>query len=320
MKDTNIPPLYVKADSIPSAYYRALKTVHENGLILRTQYDRKNNAGEYIDPPSRDAKVMIEITDPFKQPRFPVLSYDERGKYIAEMLGVKDHLVVPYKKLLTMVKAGEEFEPTQWPYSYHQRLTAYPSSDGGTINQLEIITDKVARDPITRRAVAQTGIPEIDLFLKVDQPCLREIQLRAIEDEYGKLVLNTHVRWRSRDLYKAWGDNLIGITNLIQIEIAPRLEEKSGKEVIIGPYTEENGSLHIYGQDYTEKGMDTFFEKFPDEESFIERAWTSDVARDGLIIPELEDLKKESTWNFPQESIDLIDTLIKDYNSGKFVV
>lgn len=318
--ETIIPTLHVKADSIPSAYYRAIKTVHEDGLVLRTQYDRKNNNGEYIDPPSRDAKVMVEITDPFKQPRFPVLSYDERGKYIAEILGAKDHLVVPYNELLKMVKAGEEFEPKQWPYSYHQRLAAYPCSDGSTINQLEIIADRIAKDPITRRAVAMTGVPEIDLFLKGDQPCLREIQLRAIEDEYGRLVLNTHIRWRSRDLYKAWGDNLIGVTNLIQIEIAPRVREKSGKEVIIGPYTEENGSLHIYGQDYAEKGMNTFFEGFPDEESFIKRAWTSDMARDGLIIPELQDLKKETTWNFPQEKIDLIDRLITDYESGKFVV
>jgi hypothetical protein len=48
--------------------------------------------------------------------------------------------------------------------------------------------------------------------------------------------------WRSRDLYKAWGDNLIGITNL-QARLAARLAQKTGREVAVGPYSESNGSL-----------------------------------------------------------------------------
>ena len=38
------------------------------------------------------------------------LSYCERGKYIAEFLGAKDHLVVPYLELLSRVREGKEFE------------------------------------------------------------------------------------------------------------------------------------------------------------------------------------------------------------------
>lgn len=62
-----IPTLHVQADSIPQAHYRAMKAVWEHGLAMRTEYDRKEN-GEYIDPPSRDARVLIEITDPFAEP------------------------------------------------------------------------------------------------------------------------------------------------------------------------------------------------------------------------------------------------------------
>ena len=315
-----IPTLHITANSVPQAYYRALKKVHEEGLSIRTQYDRKDIEGNYIDPPSRDAKVMIEITDPFSQPRFPRLSYCEIGKYIAEFLGVKDHLVVPFEKLRKMVSSNKEFEATEWPYCYHQRLCAYPSSyDGKPINQLENVVDKLSKDIITRRAVVITAVPEIDLFMKQDMPCLREIQFRAIENQKGELILNTHAVWRSRDLYKAWGDNIIGITNLVQIEIADPLAKKTGRKVIVGPYSEVNGSLHIYGQDYSEKGMNKFFDINPDEDTFIKNSMTSKDAIDTRIIPELEELKKEKTWRLTERELNIIDKLIEGYKSKKFI-
>jgi hypothetical protein len=313
-----LPAFHIEARSIPEAYYDALKAVHFGGATLRTQYDRRNADGSYVDPPGKDAKVSILIRDPFAQPRFPALSYCERGKYIAEFLGAKDHLVVPYRELLKMVHAGEEFEATQWPYCYHQRLAAYPRSDGTTIDQLEVLLDKIAQDPISRRAVATTRVPEIDLFMAADMPCLSEIQLRAIEDGQGRLVLNLHAVWRSRDLYKAWGDNLIGITNL-QARLAARLAQKTGREVRVGPYSEMCGSLHLYGQDYKTKGMDKFFGRFPDSESFVRRARTSEQVRDGEIIPQLQDLLGETTWKFPSEALAMIRGLIEDYASGRFL-
>jgi hypothetical protein len=313
-----IPVFCIEAGSIPEAYYQALKAVHFGGHTLRTQYDRRNPDGGFVDPPGKDAKVTIRIRDPFAQPRFPVLSYCERGKYIAEFLGAKDHLVVPYRELVRMVQKGEEFEATQWPYCYHQRLTAYPRADGTTIDQLEMILDRLARDPITRRAAATTRVPEIDLFMAADMPCLGEIQLRAIEDGKGRFILNMHALWRSRDLYKAWGDNLIGITNL-QARLAARLAEKTGREVLVGPYSETSGSLHIYGQDYRSKGMDKFFERFPNCESFVKRAWTSEVMRDLEVIPQLEDLLMETTWKFPPAALNLIRGLIDDFRSGRFM-
>lgn len=313
-----LPVFHVEADSIPEAYYEALKAVHFGGAVMRTQYDRKDPEGNFIDPPGKDARVSIRIRDPFAQPRYPVLSYCERGKYIAEFLGAKDHLVVPYLELLRRVREGEEFEATEWPYCYHQRLAAYPRSDGSTMDQLELILDKLARDPITRRAVATTRVPEIDLFMASDMPCLGEVQLRSIEDAQGRLVLNMHAMWRSRDLFKAWGDNLVGITNL-QARLAARLAEKTGREVLVGPYSESNGSLHIYGQDYSTKGMDKFFTRFPERESFVKRARSSVEMAEMEVIPQLEDLLKETTWRFPPEAVRLIEGMIEDYRTGRFV-
>jgi hypothetical protein len=127
-----------------------------------------------------------------------------------------------------------------------------------------------------------------------------------------------HAMWRSRDLFKAWGDNLIGITNL-QARLAARLAEKTGREVLVGPYSESNGSLHIYGQDYKSKGMDRFFTRFPTRESFVQRARTSETLCEAEIVPQLEDLLTESTWRFPPSALELIRGLIEDYRSGRFI-
>ncbi|RLG10938.1 hypothetical protein DRN73_06635 [Candidatus Pacearchaeota archaeon] len=322
MGNTKIPTLYVEGENIPETFYKTFKEVHEKGLRLRTQYDRKNPDGTYLDPPSKDARVMIRINDLFGEPSLPIISYVQVGKYIAEMLGAKDYLVLPRDELLRRIhKSEEDFEATEWPYAYHQRLTAYPLADG-TLNQLEKVVEKLAHDPITRRAIAITGVPEIDLFMKSDAPCLRELQFRGIEDEQGRIVLNTFARWRSRDLYKAWCDNIIGLRNLIRMRVAEPLEEKTGKKVIIGPYSEENGSLHIYGQDYSEKGADSFLRNNPSLEEYIERTRNLQDALQNNIIEELKDLKKEGEgkekiWNFPLESIALIDRLIKDFESGR---
>ena len=141
----------------------------------------------------------------------------------------------------------------------------------------------------------------------------------ACTNDNGQLVLNMTALWRSRDLYKAWGDNLIGISHLHR-QLTERLSEKTGKEVIVGPYSEMNGSLHIYGQDYTQKGMDTFFETFPTKEDFVAKSLDSDTARDMLVLSQLEQLKTEKTWNFPLKSIEIIDKLIDDFRSGRVLV
>ena len=153
--------------------------------------------------------------------------------------------------------------------------------------------------------------------MAADMPCLGEIQLRAIEGSDGSLVLNMHAVWRSRDLFKAWGDNLIGITNL-QARLAARLADKTGRTVLVGPYSETNGSLHIYGQDYSTKGMDRFFEKFPQCADFVARARTSDELCEAEIIPQLEELLNETTWRLPDAAIAMIHGLIDDYRCGRF--
>jgi len=319
-----IPTLHVVANSIPQAHFRAMKAVWENGLAIRTEYDRKDGQGRFIDPPSRDARVLIEITDPFAQPRFPPISFCEIGAYIAEIMGIKDHMVVPMEQLKKAVTG--ELSAQEWPYTYHQRLFAHPDVDGHTVDQIAIALDRLAKTPHTRRAVATTSVPNIDPYLREDVPCLREMQLRCPEDEAGNLVLNMNPMWRSRDLYKAWPDNLIGITFLQQV-LAKDLESRTGRTVRVGSYADYASSLHIYGQDFgavggdAERGLKSFFDTF-DEQTYIARALTSEMALDMLVLPQLKALISDSgvaDWHFPPEALALGQRLIADLESGKYI-
>jgi thymidylate synthase len=319
-----IPTLHVTADSIPQAHFRAMKAVWEHGLAIRTEYDRKDERGNYIDPPSRDARVLIEIKDPFAQPRFAPVSFCELGVYIAEIMGIKDHMVVPMQKLKEA--RGGELSSKEWPYTYHQRLFSHPDLDGSTVDQMAIAIERLAATPYSRRAVATTSVPNIDPYLKEDVPCLREVQLRCPEDEQGCLVLNMNTMWRSRDLYKAWPDNLIGIT-FLQGVLARELEAKTGRVVRIGSYADYAASLHIYGQDFgavggdADRGLRSFFETF-DEETYLARSLTSEMARDMLILPQLHELLSEKgrqDWHFPPEAIALGEQLIAGFESGEIL-
>lgn len=319
-----IPTLHIVADSVPQAHYRAVKAVWENGLPIRTEYDRKDAAGNYIDPPSCDARVLIEIKDPFAQPRFPPLSFCEIGVYIAEIMGIKDHLVVPLKDLEKA--AHGNLSATEWPYTYHQRLFRHPAADGSTVNQMAIAIERVARTPYTRRAVAGTAAPTLDPFLQEDVPCLREVQLRCPEDADGNLVLNMNTVWRSRDLYKAWPDNVIAIT-FLQSVLAGEIAQKSGRNTRVGSYADYTSAMHIYGQDFgavagdPERGLRSFFETF-DEDRYVARSLTSEQARDMLILPQLRDLLSDrqiAHWRFPMEAVTLGKRLIADIESGAFL-
>ena len=321
----HIPSLHVVADCIPRAHFRAMKAVWEQGLAIRTEYDRRDDAGAYIDPPSRDARVLVEIADPFAQPRYPPVSFCEIGAYIAEVMGVKDHLVLPIETLRDGI--GGELSAHQWPYTYHQRLAAHPDLDGSVVDQIELAVERLAQTPHTRRAVATTSVPNLDPHLAEDVPCLREIQWRCPEDADGTLVLNASTTWRSRDLFKAWPDNIIGLSFLFQ-DMAHRIAERTGRPVRLGSYADYASSLHIYGQDFKqvsgdeERGLASFFDTF-DEDTYVARSLSSADAKELLVLPQLRQLLSPAQveqWQFPEAAIELIEGLIAGIESDDYTV
>jgi thymidylate synthase len=259
-----IPVISIVAGCLPEAWEKAVLAVWDNGYQIKTQYDKEG------DPPSRDATVMVAITDPFTEPRihknFPG-GPEELEAYRQEVVnGIHDHWIDP--------AAGK------WTYTYHERLFAYrPVEDlrnprspkpFAAVNQIQYIIDALSEAGHTRRAQAVTWMPTADPQTD-DPPCLQRIWCRLIEDADGQLKLNMNTHWRSRDLYKAWFMNVYALTDL-QRTIAQQISIRLGEPVEVGRYVDICDSLHIYGS--------YFREAMPQIErmrsgSFTERAWES---------------------------------------------
>ena len=85
----DVPALSITAHCLPEAWEKAVLAVWDNGLAVKTQYDKPD------DPPSRDATVMITVANPFNEPRihknFPG-GPEELEAYRQEVVpGIQDH-------------------------------------------------------------------------------------------------------------------------------------------------------------------------------------------------------------------------------------
>jgi len=74
-------------------------------------------------------------------------------------------------------------------------------------------------------------------------PACARFNSDAPRDDDGNLVLNMNTMWRSRDLYKAWPDNIIGLTFLQRV-LASQIAEKAERPVRVGSYADYSASLH----------------------------------------------------------------------------
>ena len=260
----DVPALSITADCLPEAWEKAVLAVWDQGLAVKTQYDKPD------DPPSRDATVMIAVANPFNEPRihknFPG-GPEELEAYRQEVVaGIHDHWIDP--------AAGK------WTYTYHERLFAYTPvedlRDAKTpkpfkrIDQIDYIVQSLADCDHTRRAQAITWMPTADPKTD-DPPCLQRIWCRLARDEQGQFVLNMNTHWRSRDLYKAWFMNAYALTDL-QRSIADRLGKKLNAPVRVGRYVDICDSLHIYGSYFKDAKIE--IEKMRTT-PYQQRAWQS---------------------------------------------
>lgn len=123
-------------------------------------------------------------------------------------------------------------------YTYGERLRKYPDSiDGGYAgcdsDQLEYIIDKLKENPVTRRAIAITWIPDTDR-LHEHVPCIQSVNFL-----YRQNRLHMTAYFRSHDFARAWPANLYGLNKLLQYV---------GKETGMTPgsITTISASAHIY--------------------------------------------------------------------------
>ncbi len=255
----NIPVLHVAANGLAETYERALVALHDHGIPFQTQYDRPG------DPPSLDCTMNMTVLDPLAEPMihkaFPGGIEDLR-EYVMEVGGAKDH----------WVKNMNDPGDTRWEYTYHGRLAAYGTwrekRDGQSvragafsIDQIEAVIEKLAKQPFTRQAQMITWMPNIDLEC-YDPPCLQSLWYRLLEDEGGTRWLNCNIRFRSND---AWGANFMNMFGFVMFNrdvIAAELSRRSGKAVALGRLNWQADSFHIYGKDIADANA-RLFDRIP---------------------------------------------------------
>lgn len=286
MKNACIPSISVRAGSLPEAWEKTVLAVWDEGLEVRTEYDKPGDAF------SRDATVMVQVDEPFSEPRihknFPGGPI-ELEVYRQEVInGIHDHWIDPAHG--------------KWSYTYHQRLFAYgrnedngkekPGNDSKEINQIDYIVNCLSSTGYSRRAQAITWMPASDPG-SAHPPCLQRIWCRLIEDASGQPSLNMNAHWRSRDLYKAWFMNAYALTELQRI-IAEKTAMKIDRPVKMGGYVDVSDSLHIYGSDIKQAELEV--EKMR-KSSYSERSWHSSHQAFRSITQEAQQkLTRDPDW------------------------
>jgi len=255
----NIPVLFAAGDGLAEAWENSLINVYKKGCDIKTEYDKPG------DPPSKDSTMTIIVNDPLSE---PMIHKDIPGgledlqEYVLEVTeGIKDHLVRD---------SADDKEDTRWEYTYHQRLFEYSIPGMKDIyDQIELLAEKLAKTPYSRRAQAITWKVWEDNFC-YDPACLQSIWCRVLQDNDSNWILNTNVRFRSNDAYKAAFMNMFALVQL-QSKIAESISNHSGKKVKLGRYVHQADSYHIYGS-YLQEFEDRFIQAL-ETRSFEERCY-----------------------------------------------
>jgi thymidylate synthase len=235
---SGIPVLTARGNSIAAAWENALVELHRGGCRMKTQYDKPD------DPPSIDATMLVTIEEPLSEPMihkdFPG-GIEDLQEYVMEVVeGIKNHLV----------RDPNDPTDTRWEYTYNERLFAYRVPGlNSAFDQIEMVARKLAETPHTRRAQAITWKVWEDNEC-YDPACLQSIWCRLTEGDRG-LILNTNIRFRSNDAYKAAFMNMFALVQL-QKHIADRIATLSGRPVQVGRYVHLADSFHIYGSYFRE--------------------------------------------------------------------
>ncbi|GFO95919.1 putative thymidylate synthase [groundwater metagenome] len=207
------PTNLIQAVGLADAWAQAVNFVMKNGMQIKTEYG----------PMSRDICSVIEVREPFAEPML-------HPQFPTKELHVKEYLK-QWERDYDWKKQGFE-------YNYMDRLINYPSR-GKDVDQLKAIRDLLPQG-VSRRRQAITWIPERDLFVKEDQPCLQRLWVRDLGNGNAEM----HCMWRSRDLFAAWNSNMVGLLTMIKQEVlAPN-------KLTLVKVVDFCNSLHIYEADW----------------------------------------------------------------------
>ncbi len=261
------PTKHIISNGLPDAYYKLVSTCLKEGAIKKRFYGKPVNTYDIVSL----TEINYPTLEPMLHPNFPT-----RELHLAEY-------VKQWDREYDWRKQGFE-------YNYMNRLVNYPvisvdserqfqnlhdnyykkSEQTRFIDQLKVIRENIAKRIakggdclVSNRDQVITWIPDRDMFVYEDQPCLQRIQFFVYEYpnlEYSKNMIETseslknwdikkgkaefHVEWRSRDGFAAWNSNMVGLITMLNKEIF----EPNNLELI--RVVDFCNSFHIYESDW----------------------------------------------------------------------
>jgi thymidylate synthase len=117
--------------------------------------------------------------------------------------------------------------------------------NGGGLDQIQMsIIDRLIENPESRRAVAITWVPHLDIE-RSEPPCLQIVQ--ALIDAHNAIHLVC--LFRSNDMLSAWGQNAYGLAHLLRFicdEINTERKRRNQPLLTIGWLETISVSAHMY--------------------------------------------------------------------------
>jgi len=180
-KHGNIPVLMASGVGLAEAWENSMIALYAHGGEIRTQYDKKDSNGSFIDPPSRDSSLTIVVEDPSSEPlihmAFPG-GLDVLEEYRQEVIyGIKDH----------WVRDPTDLRDNRWEYTYHGRLFDYNVPLDG-VNKFLSEMPKEKRDEINQER-KKNGLKPLEFLIDKNFARVEEREVKKwFKDATGEFI------------------------------------------------------------------------------------------------------------------------------------
>lgn len=207
----------IKAWNLPEAWHRAVRTVWTEGVDFEVGRGSETTL-------TRKVAAAIEVVNPGNRPLL-------HEKAPADEEYLNEYLL---QYLYSGDKEGEE-------YTYGERMRRAETRDGGVVDQVQRVIERLIDEPMDRQCTITLRYPE-DLS-NDDPPCLTVLDVEVLPtrgagqatlsgDADSGRVLNFYAYFRSWDAYAGLPTNLGGLQLL--------------KEWMADRVGAEDGSMHAF--------------------------------------------------------------------------
>ncbi len=251
------PTKHIVANGLPDAYYKLITTCLKEGAIKKRFYGKPVNTYDIISL----TEINHPTIEPMLHPNFPT-----KELHLAEYVKQWDREYdwkkqgFEYNYMDRLIHYPRAFCYNDDDSNYYNKFSHFEGIKNDFIDQLKVIRENIAKRIekggdclVSNRDQVITWIPDRDMFVSEDQPCLQRIQFFVYEFPYNTLdrechlfkgKAEFHVSWRSRDLFAAWNSNMVGLIKMLNKEIF----KPNNLELI--KVVDFCNSLHIYESDW----------------------------------------------------------------------